>query len=577
MAPDVTMPSKGELELLFELSTDLLATADGAGYFIRLNPAWERTLGWSREELLTTPLMEFVHPDDRARTSALNRTTATTGEIVGFENRYRHKNGEWRWLLWSAHSEGGVWYAVAKDVTERKLLEAGAVEDPLTGLPNRAVLLDRLRHARARQTRSGSLLAILFLDLDRFKAVNDLFGHDVGDRLLTGAAARLRLLTRASDTLARLGGDEFVIVAEDVGDPAAAIAFAERIVEAFAAPQEFESELIQLGATVGLALAEPGRGGTPEELLREADMAMYRAKANGRSRYAVFDEAMRAEVGERRQVSQDLLHALDRGEFRIVYQPFVRVADGSVEACEALLRWDHPTRGEIPPTDFVPLAEENGLVVPIGDWVLRTACRQAAKWRRAGKQITVSVNVSPVQLGRPGFAARVAEVIGEAGVPPGCITLEVVEASLVREGEGIARTLRELRGLGVRLALDDFGKGATSLSYFRDIPVDVVKLDRAFAPGLREGVEDRAIVAGILSLAAGMSIDVVAEGIETEDQLAALRELGCPYAQGYLFAPAEHPDNLHLDGFQAEVRPGLGDPSVIREFMRQIGIPARIR
>ncbi len=575
MSSPASIPSAGKLERLFELSTDLLATVGPDGYFLHVNPAWEQTLGWTPDELVARPWMDFVHPEDRHSSARIARRA--DGNVRSFENRYRHKEGGWRWLLWSARGDGEVWYAVAKDVTERKLLEAGAVEDPLTGLPNRAVLLDRLRHARARQTRTGSLLAVLFLDLDRFKIVNDTFGHDVGDKFLNATAQRLRSLTRASDTLARLGGDEFVILAEDLGTPADAVQFAERIVGAFREPQRVNSENVTLSATVGLALAEPGCGGTPEDLLREADMAMYRAKAAGRSRYAVFDAGMRAEVGERRRMGLDLLHALERGEFRVVYQPLVHVRNGSVEACEALLRWDHPERGPIAPAEFVPLAEENGLIAAIGDWVLETACAQAAAWRREGNQITVSVNVAPAQLIEPGYADRVAATIAQAGVPPACVTLEVVEASVVSDGQGIARALHAVRALGVRLALDDFGKGATSLSYFRSIPVDVVKLDKAFAAGLRDGAEDRAIVAGVLSLAEKMNIDVVAEGVETEDQLAALRELGCPYAQGFLFAGPQHPSELRLGGFQDEVRPGLGDPSVIREFMRQIGIPARIQ
>ena len=572
------MPAQVELERLFELATDLLATVRADGYVEHVNPAWERALGWTPDQLRTVRLAEFVHPDDRARTEALAAHSAEPGyEVVNFEARFAHKAGGWRWLLWSAHSDGETWFAVAKDITDRKRLETRAFEDPLTHLPNRAVLLDRLQHARARQARSGTLMAVLFLDLDRFKVANDTFGHDVGDRLLQGAAKRLRLLVRESDTIARLGGDEFVILAEDVGAPEAAVGLAERIVGAFREPQTVAQEEIVVRASVGVTLTGFGEARTPEELLREADTAMYRAKGAGRSRFAVFDAAMREEVSQQRQIGVDLRHALERDEFRLEYQPLVKVGDGTIAGAEALLRWDHPDRGAIPPGQFIPLAEENGLIAPIGEWVLRTACAQAAGWRKTGEQLSVCVNVSPLQLAQPGFAELVRVIVRGAGLPPECVTLEMVEASVVRDGESIARALHELRRLGVRLALDDFGKGATSLSYFRDIPIDVVKLDRSFAAGLRDGVEDRAIVAGVVSLADEMGIEVVAEGIETADQLAELRQLGCAYAQGFLFAPPGPAEHLRLGGYHAEARPGLGDPFVIREFMRQIGIPARIR
>jgi EAL domain-containing protein (putative c-di-GMP-specific phosphodiesterase class I) len=311
-------------------------------------------------------------------------------------------------------------------------------------------------------------------------------------------------------------------------------------------------------------------------LVREADTAMYRAKAAGRDRYEVFDDIMRAEVADRVAIAQELRHALDRDELVLEYQPMVGVSDGSLTACEALLRWHHPQRGIVPPLSFIPLAEENGLIIPIGEWVLREACRQAAQWREEGDQVPVTVNVSPIQLVEPDFANKVASACADAGLPPQQLWIELVETSIVQQGETVFHNLSKLRDFGVRIALDDFGAGATSLSYFRSLPLDAVKLDRAFVRDLTRGSEDRAVVAALVSLAEEMDLMVVAEGVESEDQLAQLRELGCDYAQGFWFARPSPPKDIKVGGFQERARPGLGDPFVIREFMRQIGIPARI-
>ena len=562
---------------LFELSTDLLSTIDVEGRFVHVNPAWEKTLGWSVDELIGQRAVDFVHPDDLERTLALRpEKSSDGGQVLDFENRYRHKQGGWRWLLWSAHSDGDLWYGVAKDVTERKQLEQRAVEDPLTGLANRSVLTDRLAHALRRLPRSGSRLGVLFVDLDRFKAANDTLGHEVGDALLIAVAHRLKKVVRESDTVARMGGDEFVVLAEEIDDEAEAVLLAERLVETLRRPFTVGGTDVTLRGSVGISTAGPEDHARAERVLSEADLAMYRAKAAGRDRIELFDERMRADVATRLEISGELRHALERSELRLVYQPLVSVSQGVVKGCEALLRWRHPRLGDVPPAKFVPLAAENGLIVPIGEWVLKAACHQGARWRHAGNQVTVGVNVSPVQLSQPGFVDVVGKATREANLPPQCLWLEVVEESVIEDNETIVQTLGDLRELGVRIALDDFGKGATSLSYFRAMPLDVVKLDRAFVQGLSAGVVDRAIVAAIVSLADEMNLSLVAEGIEQEDQLAELRQLGCEYAQGFWFARPTEAENLKLEGFAERARPGLGDPTVIREFMRQIGIPARI-
>ncbi|MGH2745175.1 MAG: putative bifunctional diguanylate cyclase/phosphodiesterase, partial [Thermoleophilaceae bacterium] len=411
---------------------------------------------------------------------------------------------------------------------------------------------------------------------DRFKAVNDTCGHETGDAVLAAAARRLEATVRTGDTVGRLGGDEFVVIAEDLGGDTRAEALAERIVAAFTLPLTAGEEEVVVGASVGMVAAGP-KEATPERLLREADTAMYRAKAAGRGRAELYDDRMREEVAERLQLARELQGALSRDELRLVYQPVFSLTDGVVAACEALLRWHHPERGVVAPAAFVPLAEQNGLILPIGEWVLEQACRQGAKWRRAGRDLSVSVNVSPAQLAQPDFADHVDAILRRAGLPAQCLCLELVEGTVARQPEGIGETLRDLRSRGVRIALDDFGKGATSLAHFRGLPLDVVKLDRAFVSGLREGEVSRAIVAALVSLAEGLGLTVVAEGVEREDQAADLRELGCGLVQGFWFGRPAAPDRLALDGYNAGVRPGLGDPFVIREFMRQIGIPARIQ
>lgn len=560
----------------FGLSTDLLATAGPDGRFIEVSDTWETTLGWSRAELTTGPFIGFVHPEDRERTQqAAQAAGGPASEILDFENRWRHRDGTWRWLSWSARFDGECWHAVARDVSEQKRLERSAIHDPLTGLPNRALLIDRLGHALDRLERRDGPVSVLFIDLDDFKAVNDTRGHETGDEILVAAAERLRSTVRAGDTVGRLGGDEFVVVAEDLRSESEGVALAGRIVEAFGEP--LGEEEVVTGASVGIVTVSPDHLSTPEQVLREADTAMYRAKAGGRGRYELFDEAMRADVDERVRLAGDLRRALARDELGLVYQPLVSLADGAVVGCEALLRWYHPDRGVVAPRTFVPLAEQNGLILAIGDWVLEQACLQAATWRRAGRDLTVSVNISPGQLAQPDFARRVGEIARYAGLPAQCLCLELVEATVAHQPDRIGDALRDLRSRGVRIALDDFGKGATSLAHFRALPLDVVKLDRSFVSGLGDGGATRAIVAALVSLASELGMTVIAEGVEAEDQLCELRELGCSHVQGFWFGRPAPPDLLDLEGFNASVRPGLGDPFVIREFMRQIGIPARIQ
>jgi diguanylate cyclase (GGDEF)-like protein/PAS domain S-box-containing protein len=432
---------------------------------------------------------------------------------------------------------------VLADALERQAIEDAirerAVHDPLTGLPNRVLFVDRLDHALAGLGRRGTLAAILFLDLDHFKLVNDSLGHQVGDELLAAAAPRIKQALRSSDTVARFGGDEFGILLEDIASEHDAIETAERIAAIFARPFVLSGSEHFVTTSIGIALAHGGE--RADDLIRDADAAMYRAKERGRARYEVFDEGMRGRAIERLRVENDLRRALERGELRLEYQPVVSLRNFSIVAVEALLRWRHPERGEIAPSEFIPIAEENGLIEPIGRWVLEYACRQAAEWYRArpdAAPITMSVNLSAVQVTRRSLPDVVRSVLRSSGLDPACLSLEITETVMVRDAEGLGEVLGELKALGVRLVLDDFGTGYSSLSYLTRLPLDVLKVDRSFVDGLGSEPRDTAITETIIAMSRALSLDVVAEGVETIDHVRELSRLGCGLAQGFHFSRA---------------------------------------
>jgi diguanylate cyclase (GGDEF)-like protein len=497
-------------------------------------------------------------------------------QVVTFTNRYRHRDGHWRWLLWSGRRDGEHWYAVAKDVTEQKTLERRALHDELTGLANRALLLDHLRGAIARLRRSeGRLLAVLFADLDGFKLVNDGHGHESGDVVLSAVAERLRGVVREVDMISRYGGDEFVIVAEALDHDDEALRLAERIVHVISAEFELAGGSYALSCSVGVAITSDPTS-DPDVLLREADIAMYRAKTEGRGRVAVFDARARLEVSERVTIERELRQALLGNELKVLYQPVVDLANGALVGCEALVRWDHPEHGWLLPEPFVPLAEATGLIVELGGWVLTEAFRQAGEWRRQGSEFTVSVNVSRRQLLEPWFVESIRTALDEGGVPGQMLCLEVTETAAPARHRPFVDVLHAVRALGIKVALDDFGAGYSNLTNLRELPIDVIKVDRSFVAGIAEKGDDRGIVAAVMALARELELTVIAEGVENDQQLSVLRSLGCQFAQGHLFSAAVAPEQLQSRGFSAWPRPGIGDVSAIREFMRQIGIPARI-
>jgi diguanylate cyclase (GGDEF)-like protein/PAS domain S-box-containing protein len=432
----------------------------------------------------------------------------------------------------------GVLHDISTSKRYESQLAHQAAHDPLTGLPNRTLLLDRLGLALDRAARHGTHIAVLFLDLDHFKVVNDSLGHEAGDELLVIVAARLREAVRPGDTIARFGGDEFVVLCEDLDGRNDAVAVAERMSRIVGQPLSLGGSEVFVGVSIGIALPD-GENPDPGALIRDADAAMYRSKERGRARWEVFDHALRASVLDRLDIETALRRAMARGELDVRYQPVVSLHTGKIECVEALLRWAHPERGLLSPDEFIHVAEETGLIVPIGTWVLEQACRQVVRWQAAMPELgplRVSVNLSGRQLGHPTLAADVRAILADTGLDPARVELEITESVLMDDVELSSETLAALKGLGVQLVVDDFGTGYSSLSYLRRFPVDVLKVDRSFVDGLASDAGDSAIVTTIVTLAHKLGLRAVAEGVETTDQVSELRLLGCDLAQGFLIA-----------------------------------------
>ncbi len=536
---------------LFEMTSDLLATISLEGRFTLLNPAWEQVLGWTREELQSRPVADFVHPEDAAQLLGPMRAgNGHPAEIENFTTRYRHRDGSWHWLLWSARRDGDTWYAAAKDVTDRMWLERQAMHDPLTRLPNRMLLMDRARQAVARLDRSDGVLAILFIDLDKFKAVNDNLGHDAGDRLLVSVSERLAELMRDSDTVARLGGDEFVILAEEIESEGEAMALAGRVLDALERPFPLGSADVAMLASVGVAVSRDSNV-DPEAMLREADLAMYKAKGAGGRRLEMFDANLRQELSTNLEIESLLQHALPRQELLLAYQPIMPLSGGHAVGIEALVRW-HPTGeggsagAEMLPGSFLPPAQESELIVQIGKWVLHAACAQAETWRRAGIQIPVSINISARELTELDLAERVREELAYCRLPGHALCLEVSEDAVMRDPERAREALNDVKRLGVSVALDKFGSGEFSLGLPRNLPLDIVKLDRGLTSSFDRDKERRAMFAATIALAKEARLTAVAVGIETNRQLALARELQCSIGQGFLLHSPAPAGNVRL-------------------------------
>ena len=476
-----------------------------------------------------------VHGDDAERLRrSLDEHLAGRTRHFEVEHRVLHEDGSYRWVLArgvALRDEEGKPRRMGgslTDITQRK------VRDPLTDLPNRALLIDRLATALARQARHSGEVAVLFLDLDRFKLVNDSLGHPYGDQVLVAVARHLESCLRPGDTVARLGGDEFVVVLEEVLHPGDVDAVAERIHASLAAPLTLDGHEVYVSTSIGIALSRSGAGA--DDLVREADTAMYWAKASGRGQTRHFDEEMRTVAAEQLRTGNDLRHALERDELTLHYQPIVAASDRRVVGFEALLRWFHPQRGLLQPEAFLSAAEETGLIVPIGRWVRRQACLQLRAWQVEmgdGTSLFMSVNISPREVVHPEFGAHVLEVLEETGVVPGCLHLEVTERELLDRDSPAARALEILHDGGVRVAIDDFGTGYSALSYLDQLPVDVLKIDRSFIQDIDSLRSRSELVHNILRLAADLSIDVVAEGVERQAQTDHLTALACTFLQGF--------------------------------------------
>jgi diguanylate cyclase (GGDEF)-like protein/PAS domain S-box-containing protein len=510
------------------------------------NPAAERIYGWRRQEVLGQR-----HPASTLAgwppVPAAGESGA--GEPARLELRQHHKDGSpidvelATALLRTPAGEPAGMIAVAADISDRKRLEQQlrhqAFHDALTGLPNRALFGDRLGHALARIARSGGPLAVLLLDLDGFKTVNDTLGHAAGDQLLAVVAERLRATVRPADTVARLGGDEFVVLLEDAAAPGEAVTVAERLLAALGAPVALPGHNAPIPASASVGIVTTADSATAGDLLRDADIAMYLAKGQGGGRYRLFEPTMRAAAVQRVELEADLRRAVEQGEFTLHYQPIVELDSGRLIGVEALVRWQHPTRGLLAPGGFIPLAEETGLLVPIGRWVLRRACRQVRAWQRTipgYQQLSVSVNLSAVELAHPDLVAEVAEALTQADLEPHHLTLELTEGVLVDDTDATVAKLAQLKGLGVQLAIDDFGTGYSSLSYLRRLPVDILKIDKTFVDALTDHTEAAALTHAIIKLAGTLHLTSVAEGIEDQAQLQRLRDLHCHYGQGYHLA-----------------------------------------
>jgi diguanylate cyclase (GGDEF)-like protein/PAS domain S-box-containing protein len=553
--------SEARFGSLVKHASDLITVVGGNGVISYQSPSITRILGWSAEEVTGSSVDRLVTGPDGERLLELlaKATSAPDGETGVFECRLRHRDDDelrqfeilYTNLTGDEHVRGIV--LNSRDVSERRAFEEQlthqAFHDPVTGLANRALFVERVRHALARGRRENRGMAVIFLDLDDFKIINDSLGHAAGDQVLVEVSKRLSMSIRASDTAARFGGDEFALLLEDIEHRDEAIETAQRVIDALNEPVRAAHKELTVHCSAGISVVVGERAAFADELIRDADAAMYIAKHDGKNQYRVFEPHMHQGAMARLELRADLQLAEPASQLELLYQPIVHLGDGMVSGVEALLRWHHPIRGTIQPDQFIPLAEETGLIVPIGRWVLRQGCRQARRMHDMlgpGAPVTMSVNVSLKQLQDHGIVDDVRSALADAGLPPESLTLEITETVLMADTQLAVERLLELKELGVRLALDDFGTGYSSLSYLSRFPVDILKMDRSF---LRDGAtpEARGLAKAVLALGATLELDVVAEGIELTDQWRTLHGLGCALGQGFLFGhPMSAQDSLEF-------------------------------
>ena len=546
IARDITdrREAEAERDRLYNVSNDLLATMSFDGELIHINPAWGKILGYETEELLGKTIYEISHPDYKTREDYVVQRS-DDGKTSSSESQLMCKDGSYRWIFWSSTrvQEDGLSYVVGRDITERKhteeILEHNALYDQLTDLPNRAHFMNYLQKAiDGFADDSEKNFAVLFLDLDRFKIINDGLGHLIGDKLLVAIAQRIKSSLRPGDIVARLGGDEFTILIHNVRQLSDATNVADRIQKQLLKPFRLDNYEVFSSASIGITVADDSRR-KPEDFLRDADTAMYQAKETGKARYEIFDSRMHTQSMHLLQMENDLRRAIERNEFQLFYQPIMSLRSPEISEFEALIRWQRSENVFVPPNDFIPIAEETGLIIQIGEWVLRESCRQIAEWQEtygSEKKLSVSVNLSAKQLMHPNLVKQVRDVLKETNLCPSCLKLEVTESMVMDNAELALEVLSELCSLGVRLSTDDFGTGYSSLSYLNRFPFERLKIDRSFVGKMDTDAKSEEIVRTIIRLAENLNLETVAEGIENERQLQRLRELGCHYGQGYLFS-----------------------------------------
>lgn len=566
IARDITDRKQAEEERdrLYNVSNDLLATIGFDGSLLHINPAWEKILGYKEGDLLGKSLAEITHPEDLeiniAETGKLN-----CGHSISFESRLVCKDGTPRWILWNSTPIAAerIYYAVGRNITDRKeaeeILQRSALYDGLTGLPNRAQFMNYLRTAAEKFAADPSApFAVLFLDLDRFKIINDGLGHLIGDKLLISIAERIKAALRPGDIVARLGGDEFTLLIHNVKQSFDATNVAERIQKQLAKPFLLDNYEVFSSASIGIIISDETHR-NPEDFLRDADSAMYRAKESGKARYELFDHEMHVRNMNLLQIETDLRKAIERNEFRLFYQPIVCLETGRIEELEALVRWQHPGYGLISPKEFITVAEETGLIIAIGKWVLEEACRQTKYWQQnlpGMKDLSISVNLSAKQLMHPALIGQVKNILASNDLDIKYLKLEVTESNVMENSETALQVLTELSNNGINFSTDDFGTGYSSLSYLHQFPFKRIKIDRSFIGKMEDDAKSEGIIRTILMLGQNLGLEVVAEGIENEIQLQKLRAIGCAFGQGYFFSKptdCEFTEKLLLKGLSEEL------------------------
>jgi diguanylate cyclase (GGDEF)-like protein/PAS domain S-box-containing protein len=541
--------SERKFRSLVQNSSDAVTLLGPDGVILYQSAGGRSVLGLRADALLGKTFMPLTHPDDAALTRAqfIKVLRGGPGARAHFESRLLHVDGSWRQLetiLTNLLSDPDVGAIVSnsRDVTDRRALERQlshqAFHDSLTGLANRALFLDRVEHALNRSDRRAGPIAVMFVDIDDFKIVNDSLGHHLGDEVLIAVAEQLKAATRTGDTVARLGGDEFALLLDSGEMPAAAGVVASRIAALLTTPIRVGTDDVSVQASIGIALGQPPVD-KPDGLLRDADLAMYLAKRNGKGRFEMFHPAMHEEAVRRLETAADLRRGIETDQLEVFYQPIIDVSTTTIVGAEALVRWRHPTRGLVTPNEFIPVAEETGLIIPLGRWVLSEACRQVQCWRRSGivdASFYLSVNVSARQFQDPDLLDDVDAAIRHSGLPTATVVLEVTESIIMEDLDTALSRLHALKDLGLRLAIDDFGTGYSSLSYLRNFPMDVVKIDKSFIDRVTLDPKGEAMVRGVIDLSSALGLTTIAEGVESEDQFSLLQALGCDGVQGFLFA-----------------------------------------